>query len=112
MEIIDFAVMNFAQQTLIEQRSDREELAGETQLETDASFDFCLSNRPLHGPQILQREAKRFFDNQMLARPSRGDDLFDVIGRITADRDDIYVGIGEQAVEIVINLDRATVFCA
>ena len=104
--------MNFSQQTLIEQRSDREELAGETQLKADASLDFCLSDGPLHGPQVLQREAKRFFDNQMLARPSRGDDLFDVIGRITADRDDIYVGIGEQAVEIVINLDRAAVFCA
>ncbi len=112
MVIIDFAVMDFPQQTLIEQRPYGKELAGETQLKADASPDFCLRDRPLHCAQVLQREAKRFFDNQMLARLSRGDDLFGMVERITANGDNVDVRIGEQAVEIIIELDRAAVSCA
>src|SRR5207247_3246029 len=75
MIIIDLAIVQFAEQTLIDDRFGRLELAGEAALETDAGFYLRLFHRFLHRAEVFQRKAERFLDDEMLACFGRGNDF-------------------------------------
>jgi hypothetical protein len=104
--------MQRAKQTRVNGRFRRQKLARITALETHAGFDSCLRDGRLHRAQILPRKTKRFFDDEMLARPRGLDDLGDVLIGIAANRDDVDVRIGEQRIEVVIDGNFAAVLRA
>ena len=95
--IVDLAVVNFAQQPAVDHRLGGEKLARVAALETNARLHAGLGHGTAHGTQILEVERERFLDNQMLAGGGCGDDLFRVLVRITADRDNVDRRIGEHS---------------
>src|SRR5690242_10753164 len=73
--IIDFAIMQFAEQPLIDHRPCRGDLARETAFETDARFRPRLFDGFAHRPQVLEVETERLLNDQMFARFGGGDHL-------------------------------------
>ena len=106
MVIIDFAVMDLAEQALIDDRFGGEKLAGITALEADAALHASALHRLLHLAQVIQRKGDRFFDDQVLARLGGGDGLGGMVIRVTAYGNHIDVG-AKQLLEIGIGAERS-----
>src|SRR5436190_251169 len=79
MVIIDFAIMQFAKQSLVDDRFSGHKLTGIATFETDARLYLRLINRFLHRAQIFERKTNWLLDNQMFSSFSSCDDLFRVI---------------------------------
>src|SRR6185436_5764637 len=112
MIIIDLAVVQFAKESLVDDRFRGKELAGEAAFEADAGFNAGLFDGFAHGPQVLDAKAKRFLDDQVFAGFRGGSDLGGMIVWVTANRDDVDVGIGEERIEIVVGFDATAMFLA
>ena len=110
--VVDLTVVNFAQQPAINHRLRGEELARVAALETNARLHAGLGYGTSHGSQILEVERQWFLDDQVLAGCGCGDDLFRVLVRITADRDNVDRRIGEHSLQVGMALDFAAVLCA
>ncbi len=96
--IIHFSVVQGAEQALINRSFGGEELAGVTALEADAGFDLGLLDGGFHLAQVLQTEAEWFLDDDVFASAGGFEKLRLVLIRIAANRDNVYVGIGEHFV--------------
>src|SRR6185503_4204432 len=92
--IIDFAIVNFAEQSFVEDGLDREKLAGVTAFEADARFHSGFCHGLLNRLAILPRKGERLFNDQMFAGFRRRDCMLHVLMRIAADGNDIDMFIG------------------
>jgi len=91
------------QQPAVQDSLDDLELARVAALETDAGLDFGLLDGLMHGRSSLVRDQSGFSRNQMLAGTRGANNLVQPLGRKAAQRDDVYVGIGEQLIQVVID---------
>ena len=73
--IIHFAVVQRAEQALINRGFGGEELTGEAALEADAGFDLGLLDGGFHLAQVFQREAERFLDDDVFPRAGGFEEL-------------------------------------
>ncbi len=85
MIVIDFAVMQFAEESLVDDRFGREKLAGVTALETHARFHAGSIDRPFYRHTIFPRKRQRLLDDDVFAGLRGSDDLRRVLVGITAD---------------------------
>lgn len=110
--IIHFAVVQRAEQALIQHGFGGEKLTGVTALEADAGFDLGLLDGGFHFAQVFERHAKRFLDDDVFAGPRGFNHLGFVLIRVAANGDGINVRIGEHFIEVVVSGDVPAMFGA
>ena len=107
MKIIDLAVVQSAEQPLVDDRLCHLKLVGEPALEADAAPHAIGLGGGQDGLNLLWGVRHRLLENDVFLRVRGGDGLLAVLARITSDVDHVQVGSGEHRVEVLIDLDRA-----
>jgi hypothetical protein len=97
--------MQFAEQAAVKQSFGRKELAGKTAFETNAGIDARSFDRLPHTSEVSRREAKRFLQDKMLAGRGGANSLVRSLRGESTQRDDVHIGIRQQVVEVLANLN-------
>ena len=108
MVIIHLTVVDLAQQAAVQHGLGDLELAGVTALEADAGFHPGLLHGLVQGAQVFERKAERLFQDQVLAGASGAHGLIQPLAWKAAQRDDMDVGVGEQVIKVVVDVDVGT----
>src|ERR1041385_353545 len=110
--VVDFAIVNLAQQTLVEEGYDGEKLAGVAALKAYTSLDSGCLDGLTHGHAILPGKGERFFDNQVFAGLGRRDGLPGMGMWIAANGDGVQVWFPQHFLEVFVPADSGAVFGA
>ena len=110
--VIDFTVVEGAEQTFVDHGFGGNELTGEAAFKTDAAFDAVGLGGSRDVPHLLEGVGHGLFQNDVLLGIGCSDGLIAVLARIGGDIDDVDAGIGEHFIKVLIGRDGASVFGA
>ena len=107
--VIDFAVVQFPEQALVDDGADHGKVRAKAAFKADAGLHARGANGIAHPFEVVVRQADGFFDDQVLARFGSRDRLVRVkfVGR--ADVDDVNVGIRDHVLVILVRFEGQTV---
>ena len=110
--VVDFAVVNGAEEALVDHGFGGDELAGEAAFEADAAMDAVGFGGSGDVANFLEGVGHGFLQDDVFFGVGGGDGLVAVLAGIGGDVDDVNARIGEHVVEVLVGGDCAAVFGA
>ncbi len=110
--VVDFTVVQFAEETLVDDGFGDEELAGVTAFEADAGLDLVLFHGRFDGEAIFPGKREWLFNDDVFAGVRGSDSVFFVLIRIAANGNNVDARVVEHGVEVGVGLDRRAPFLA
>ena len=110
--VVDFSVVNGAEQTLVDHGFGGDELAGEAAFEADAAMDAIGFGSGGDVADFLEGVGHGFLQDDVFFGVGGGDGLVAVLAGVGGDVDDVNARIGEHVVEVLVGGDGAAVFGA
>ena len=110
--VVDFAVVNGAEEALVDHGFGGDELAGEAAFEADAAMDAVGFGGGGDVADFLKGVGHGFLQDDVFFGVGGGDGLVAVLAGIGGDVDDVNARIGEHGVEVLVGGDGAAVFGA
>ena len=104
--VVDFAVMETAEEPLVEEGLRHAELAREPALEADTSLHAMLRRRGDDVADLFRRVRHRLLEDDVLAGGCGSHGLIPMLAGIARDVDDIDLLVGEEILELPVGLHR------
>ncbi len=110
--VVDFAVVDAAEEAGVDGAFDGGELAAVADLEADAGFDVGLFDGAVDLHAFFPIEGDGFFEDEVFTGFCGGDGEFGVVPWVAGDVDDFEVGLGEEGCGVCEGADGGAVFGA
>ena len=110
--VVDLAVMDGAEEALVDHGFGGDELAGEAAFEADAAVDAIGFGSGGDVADFLEGVGHGFFQDDVFFGVGGGDGLVAVLAGVGGDVDHVDAGVGEHFVEVLVGGDGAAVFGA
>ena len=112
MVVVDFAVVNPAEQARVDHRPGREKLRRISAFEADAGGDPACRRGLLHVDDVGPFDRQRLLDDDVLPMPRGEHELLGVLVRVARDVDDVDVVAFHHRLQVVVHSQLASMACA